>query len=144
MPQWGIALAWIAWAASLFNDWPWLAVTFSLLWLSSWGRWPARPWLFGLELMVVVVTEVVLGRKTPPRPVARSYHRVIMESMSLLWLAFLFGAIGGLVAWEGTVGFDAGSRARGFVSGLLKRTTLRGIRFVLGLILLVVTPLWFR
>lgn len=144
MPQWGIALAWIAWAASLVNDWPWLALVFTLLWLSAWGRWPDTPWLFGLELVVVVATEVILLRKTPPRPVARSYNRVITESMTLLWLSFLLGAIGGLVAWEGTVGFDAASRARGFVTEVLTRATLRGTRLFLGLILLVLTPAWFR
>lgn len=144
MSEWGEALAWMAWAASVLNDWPWLAIVFGILWLAAWGHWPSTPWLFVWEAAAVLTIEVILGKKTPPRPVARSYRRVAMESMTLLWLSFLFGAVGGLVAWEGTVGFDAGSRAKGFISGLVRETTLRGTRLILGLFLLWLTPLGFR
>ncbi len=144
MVAWELALAWIAWAASAVNDWPWTVVVLGFVWLSGWGRWPRSPWLFGVELVTVVAVEGLLHRKTPLRPVARSYRRVVMESMTLLWLSFLLGALGGLVAWEGTVGFDAASRARGFLSGFIQRATLRGTRLVLGLLLLMLTPLGFR
>jgi hypothetical protein len=64
--------------------------------------------------------------------------------MTLLWLSLLFGSVPGIVAWQGTVGFDAGLRLSGFVRDFRRRLAIRGIRFVVALSIAGFLPLGFR
>ncbi len=137
-------LAWISVVLTWVNDWAWVWVTYILVWGAGYGHWPSSPWWFAGGLMLLVSAELAIRKFLPSTAPTRTPARLVKETMTLLWLSLLFGSVPGIVAWQGTVGFDAGLRLSGFVRDFRRRLAIRGIRFVVALSIAGFLPLGFR
>lgn len=138
------ALAWITAGLSLVNDWPWFWATFVLTWTFGMNRLPHALWWLWGGLVVLFAVEGLLRNYLPDPPVARSMKRLLTESLPLLWFSLLLGPVPGIVAWQGTVGFDAGIRLRGFLRDAKRRALIRSARLAVALAIVFLLPLGFR
>ncbi|MCL5971378.1 MAG: hypothetical protein M1499_02305 [Firmicutes bacterium] len=137
-------LAWISVILTWVNDWVWVWVTYILVWGTGYGRWPSSPWWFVGGLALLIIAELAMRQFLPGPAPTRTPGRLIIETMTLLWLSLLFGTVPGIVAWQGAVGFDASVRLSGFVHDSRRRLAIRGIRFLVALSIVVWLPLGFR
>lgn len=128
---------------SLLSDWPWLLGLFVFQWTLeyAYGHFAMVP--FVLELLFVGVVEGLLAWYLPPKAVDRSSKRLLVEGSVLVWFAVLFGAILGFGIWQVAVGFDAGVRLHSAVREIKRRATLRGVRFFVGLLLMIFSIGWY-
>ncbi|AUW93469.1 MAG: hypothetical protein C7B44_02525 [Sulfobacillus thermosulfidooxidans] len=117
-------------------DGPWLLILVlaETVWRVGFPYWGGS--LLALQWGVAAALEWGFHRLLPKRPVARSRHRLLRESWVLLWLSLLLTPVPGLVAWQGTVGFDAAVRLQRFGQDMRKIVMVRGAKFVVAL-------LWF-
>ncbi len=119
-------------------DGPWLVITVALqmvlrlgypYWwgwalVGEWGVAAAGDWAFHLWL--------------PEPPAARSPSRLLRESWVLLWLALLLSPILGIVAWQGTVGFDAAKRMQGFGRDVRQIVVVRAVKSISVVLLVII------
>lgn len=122
---------------ALFNDWPWLLVVVGVSWLLSWGHWPASPWWMVVELAAALAAEGILAALKPRRALARLASGTALEGAALGGFVLLWGTFSGLALWQGALGFDAVSRLHRLMVTAGRRAVLRGVRVVLGVVLLV-------
>ena len=120
------------------TDWPWLLVMVVIQWGLAFSHLGPTSWLFVGEVVVIFGIEAGLAWFLPTSSAASSGRRLWTESLTLLWLSLYLGALPGIAVWQGTVGFDAGMRVHQWIKNLVRQSLLRGVRIVLGLLLLTI------
>lgn len=119
-----------------FRNWPWLLVVAALSWPLSYPHWPSTVWPLVCEVVGVLGAESVLAY------VGREHHQTMaegaaLEGAALGGLALLWGTFPGILAWGGSLGFDAASRGRRFIKTVGRQAIVRTVRVLLGVVFVV-------